>query len=200
MSFLPLELAKFKGTYNGLFTLVERGTKLGDDYTYYRWTLNRSWFLRGYDSSELFPLTVNLYLKECPQEELNALLDRKHFLRIRLFYEGEDGATTGLTVSNLSLAGLKDPKYRELFESCPSSKIPCEINVGPLWHFLGVDQVMCEHREIHMGIIGISVDFPPRQDYIMGLELFGRDQYPTETTEEEIKANEEAEEIFIVRK
>lgn len=199
MAFIPTEIVKFKGTYDGLFKLETRPKKIDDNYTSYLWKLERPWFFKGADQTELFPMAINLYLKECTEEEHSALLDRQHFLKIKMFY-GEDGTVSYIAIANFTLAGLDDPRYRALLSSCPSSKIPCELNIGPLWHYLGIDRIMCQHRHIDMGVIGIIPTFPiPQQVYIVGAELFGRDQYPTETTEEKIKAAEEVDRIFIVR-
>ncbi len=133
-----------------------------------------------------------------------------------MYYDNEECTISCISVMNLTISDLNDQKYKDLILSCrniidnPSGDpfieqirppvIPCEINLGPIWHLLGANKMMCENRRIEQGFNAIMPGRMPPMRYVMGFELVGRDAYPTENTEEKIKEHEEAEEIFIIRK
>ena len=73
------------------------------------------------------------------------------------------------------------------------------FNLGPLWYFIGINQLMCKNRRIELGLKGITTDKNYPYGYVPGLELYGCDTYPHETTEDLIKQSEQREKFFIIR-
>lgn len=157
---------------------------------HYIWEIEKEHYFKGCDTVQLFPTLINLYLKQCTNADLNKLVDSQHFLRINCY---EQGKNSRVSIQNLTINGLNDSRYKDLLRSCPYDMVPCEINLGPFWHYLGVNKVMCKMRNLSLGFI------VPDVGYIMGFVLYGRDSYTYET-EESIKEVEKSDEIFIVRK
>lgn len=158
-------------------------------------------------------LAVNLYLSECTNKEHNDLMSGNFFMRINMYYE-EDCNVSCISVKKLTIDDLNDKKFKELITSVKHRNsdvigndgqvfeqlIPCEIHLGPYWHLFGISKFMFEMKHIEAGI-NVFVKEPITQiGYIMGLELFGRDVYPSEDTEEKIKDKEKINNIFIIRK
>lgn len=214
--FFPIDVMESSREFDDLFQLTERSRKDRESYTPYIWKAQKSKFFRLCDTIKVFPLAVNLYLKTCTYEELSDLLNKEYFLRIMMYYDDEECSVSCISVMNLTIADLNDQKYKELMLSCrnvvdtPSgtsipdqfreSLIPCEINMGPIWHLFGASKFMCKNRRIENGFNVIAPGRMPAMAYVMGLELIGRDPHPFEDTEEKIKETEEADGIFIVRK
>lgn len=205
-NFIPFEVMTASTEFDTLFQLANRSPGIGNNHAMYVWKASRKHFFRGCDYTQIFPLAVNLYLKACSPEEKSTLLTKKYFLRIRMFYEDKECNVSFITVQNLILNGFKDPKYRDLMSSCPEDMIPADIEMGPIWHFVGINRWMFEMGRIELGATGlIHIQDPdagvfPSVTCIMGITLLGRDAYPGETTEEKIKEMEEIEGIFILRK
>jgi hypothetical protein len=198
MAFLPLHIEPVSTEYDNLFELSERGHETNDGYSPFRWQANASYFFRGANTAKTFPMAMNMYLKECSVEELQLLLNRTHFLSIRMYYGDEEGDTSCVSAHTLSFAGLRDPQYRTLLQHDLQDNVACVIHTGPLWHFMGMNRIMVSHKRIEMGFVGIITTHPPQHSYIMGFQMYGRDQYPNET-EARAKENEEADGIFIIR-
>lgn len=162
-----------------------------------------------------FPLAINLYLRDCTEEELTDLLEKEHYLYVRTFYKGEGTDVNCIAVSNRSISGLNDPNYRVLLYDCwrspviPKNRrdplqlrydvIPCVIELGTLWHFVGIDKTMCKKRRVALRYDVLPPGSGLEMCYIMGLELYGRDPYPGET-EEQLKDVEEKDGVFIRRR
>lgn len=175
--------------YDDLFQLTDRSKKVGDSYTSYIWRIDRPLFFKGCNTLKVFPLSINLYLKSCTDVELGDLLQKKHYLRVRMYHDGD---SSFISVSNLDILGANDQRYRQLLLSCPAELIPVEINLGPMWHYLGASRQMCKSRRIELA-------YTDQIDTIFGLILLGRDFYPGES-EAAILEAEKAEDIFIIRK
>lgn len=192
------EILKSSREFDNLFHLDE--TPRESDYSPRTWKASQPRFFKGCNSIEIFPLAVNLYLKVCDESEIVPLMEKKNYLRINMYYEGEDCEVSCISVSNLDIERLKDPKYQELLLSCPEGGVPVEINLGPLWHYLALSKTMVRNRRVELGFTTWNPNsFPPLR-YEMGLELIGRDAYPQENTEEKIQLVEEVDQIFILRK
>lgn len=164
----------------------------------YLWKSHEAFFFHGCDTLKVFPLAINLYLNVCSEGELYFLFDKKCYLRVRMFYEDKACTVSCIKVYNLAIGGLEDPNYKNLLLSCPKDMVPVEMNLGPLWYYMGFNKVMCQNRRIELvgnmfSSNGFSVEF------VAGSQLYGRDAYPKET-EEEIKMIEEEDDIFILRK
>jgi hypothetical protein len=199
MVYIPIDVLPSSREVDDVFQLCSRSTKVANDYTAYVWKAQKQHFFQRCDYTAVFPLAVNLYLKTCSEEELSDLLTKQHFLRIKMYYDSEGCTTSCIAVQNLTIAGLNDPKYKDLMLSCPSGMVPSEITMGPIWHYVGFDRDMCSHRRVENGSVGMDTD-TMEMVATMGVRLFGRDKYPDETTEEIIKEREVLEEIFIIRK
>jgi hypothetical protein len=214
--FFPINVMEASREFDDLFQLTDRSRKDRESYTPYIWKAQKSKFFRLCDTTKLFPLTANLYLRNCTEEEHSDLLNKEYFLRINMYYEGEDCDVSCISVMNLTISDLHDEKYKGLMltlrnrvdtppdnpflEQICEPLIPCEINLGPSWHLFGASKFMCTHRQIEQGMNVICPGRMPAMGYLMGLELIGRDSHPFEDTEEKIKAAEESDGIFIVRK
>jgi hypothetical protein len=214
--FLSIDVMESSREFDDLFQLTKRSEKQDGGYKAYVWKYDKPKFFKLCDTTKVFPMAVNLYLKTCTEEELSELLNKEHFLRIEMAYEGEDCDVSCISVQNLTISDLHDEKYKELmlkirnikdepseiptFEQIREPLIPCEINLGPSWHMFGASKFMCTHRLIENGMHVVSLGRMPAVGYIMGLELIGRDPHPFEDTEEKIKDAEESDGIFIVRK
>ena len=197
MSFIIDHIMKSSTEFDNLFTLIKHSKKIEDSYTPYIWELDRPLFFKGCDYGKVWPLSINSYLKICSESELSVLLNKQNFLRINMYYN-EDCTKSYISVMNLDFVSLVDEKYKELLLSCNKSMIPCEINMGPIWHFTGINRMMLRSRHIDLGFS--LIDIKTHKLYpILGIELLGRDAYPTETTEDQIKEMEEREKIFIIR-
>jgi hypothetical protein len=147
-------------------------------------------------------LAINLYLSLCTDIELNILLVGKNFLRVKLYYEGANYEVSCISVYNLSYNGLQDGDYKKLLKSCPKDMIATDILLGPYWHFMGFNKNMCKFRRIDLSYNILTypgMSILPELESVIGFELYGRDAYPSENTEEIIKRNEQAEVIFIMR-
>lgn len=208
--FLPINISESSREYDDLFQITERSKKVDGGYTPYTWKYEKSKFFRGCDTTKVFPLSVNLYLKTCTEEELADLLNKEHFLRISMYYNVEE-TQSFISVMNLTIADLRDEEYKKLMLNCrnvtdmPFSEqirrgmIPCEITMGPFWYFLGTNKMMFENRRIENGCNMIVPGRMPPMGYIMGLEMIGRDAFPGEN-EEQIQEAKEIDGIFIIRK
>lgn len=195
---LRSEILESSREFDNLFQLDETPRK--SDYSPRTWKVAQPRFFKGCDSTEIFPLAVNLYLKVCDESELIPLMEKKNYLRVSMYYEGEDCEVSCISVSNLDIERLKDPKYQELLLSCPEDRIPVEINLGPLWHYLALSKTMVKNRRVELGFTTQNLNSFPLLYCEIGLELIGRDAYPQENTEEKIQQAEEADQIFILRK
>ena len=200
MSFIVTDVLKSSSEFDDLFQLTDKSRKIEGSYTPYVWKAKKSHFFRGCDYTQVFPLSINLYLKICTEEELTDILNKKNFLRVRMYYDNEECSVSCIAIRNLTIDGLDDPKYKEFILSCPNDMIPCEINMGPIWHYTGINRVMFKHRQIELAFEVINLNSFPSIELVMGITLLGRDAYPDETTEEIIKQTEDIEDIFIIRK
>lgn len=200
MAFLVLDKVEFSGKYNGMFQLERRSEECRGSYSPYLWKSSTPFLFKGCDHAELLSCVVNLYLQICTDSELSGLLDKTHFLKVKAYYGDEECSTAYVEIWNLTFKDLNDPRYQKLLLSCPEIFVPCTFDLGPLWHFLGLNREMCKERHIYMGYTGARIGQGlPVSDYVMGTQLFGRDAYPGEDTEEKIRQAEEGDEIFIVR-
>lgn len=164
---------------------------LDDDTNVYIWEIKVEHYWRGFDYFEETSWMVQRYLKICTNKEIAQIGGKQHFLRIKC-YEDSGKKTSCIRIMCLTIDGLEDTKYQELLRSCQIGMFPCEITIGPFWHYFGVDKIMCNKRHLGMGYI---IPF----GYAMGIKLFGRDAFPDED-EATIKEREISEGIFIVRK
>jgi hypothetical protein len=156
----------------------------------------------GCNTLKVFPLIVNLYLSKCSRDELILLVNRKNFLRAKTYYEDDSREICCIAVYNLSFIGLQDEKYRDILQSCPNDMIVTEIYLGQIWHLLGFNKNMCKLGRIALRydtIVYPGTSIVPMIETIIGIELYGRDPYPSENTEDIIKRTEKAEGIFIIR-
>lgn len=157
---------------------------------YYIWEIPKGHYFKGINTVRFFPQVINLYLKEISDKELALLLDNNHSLRVQT---SSTDTTSRIAITNLDIGGFRDPEYQKLLRSCPFNQIPCIIYLGPFWHYLGVNRLMCQRRDIG---IGFAI---PGIGYSMGMQMYGRDSYPGET-EEKITEVEEVDDIFVIRK
>lgn len=166
------------------FTLIETPAESLPKHpvSYYAWETDVEHYFKGCNSQMVFPFAMNLYLGKCSEEELNLLLDHKHFLRLS-FYENSKEKKSCISGIVLDIDGYNDDGCKQLLRSCPNDMVPCEILMGPFWHLLWMDRSMCEMRHIMI---------------MVGSELVGRDAFPFET-EEMMKEMEEGDGIFIIR-
>jgi hypothetical protein len=202
MDYAPINIRCSSREYDNIFRLEINSELSNDSYTPYIWKTSISGFFAACDTLKIFPLAINLYLSRCTDIELNVLLAEKNFLRVRLYYEGTGDSISCISVYNLSYDGLQDEDYKKLLKLCPKDMIATEILLGPYWHFMGFNKNMCKFRRIELSYDvftypGMAV--LPEVKSVIGLELYGRDAYPSENTEEIIKRNEQNEVIFILR-
>lgn len=169
------------------FQLVKSKTSCFECYI---WKIDVEHYYKNCNTIQLFPMAINLYFGICEEKELETLLDRQHFLRISFYEEGKESR---IKIQCLTIEDLVDPKYQELLRSCPQEMLPVEINLGTYWHYMGINRLMCQMREVRTSFIF------PGIGYTMGTVLYGRDSYLGES-EEQIKEVEKGDEIFIVRK
>lgn len=202
MDFIPINVLKSSNEFDNIFELTTRSTKINDCYTNYVWAAPLPFFFRHCDYGKVFPLAINLYLKTCSQEEFETLRDKKYFLRIQMYYHDNDCKISCIAIQNLNITSLNDLKYQTLLLSCPPDMIPVTIDMGPIWHYVGINRWMYEQRHIDSGAIGMEYlnISAPTYTYIMGITMLGRDAYPSENTEEKIQEMEKREEIFIRRR
>ena len=199
-----------------LFQLTERSRKLVGGYTPYTWKYEKPIFGKGCNLGKVFPLSINLYLKTCTQEELSDLLDNEHFLVVLMYYNNEC-TTSYISVMNLTIADLHDQHRKDLMLSCRNTVdvpleeqfrerlIPCEINIicdinmKSIWHLFGADRTMCMNRRIEMGACIQIQNRMLSSGFVVGLEMIERDPYPEEDTEEKIRESEDLDRISITR-
>jgi hypothetical protein len=198
MSSTLIDIAKSSREFDDIFQLTTQSQKKNNSYLPYIWKAPKPLFFKGCDYVKVFPMAVNLYLRTCNEEELIDLLTKRHFLRISMYYDDDECIVTCISVMNLTIADLEDHKYQQLLLSC--ARVPCEIRVGPLWHFIGINRMMCQNRRVEAGYIVVNPTISPFPFYEFGIQLYGRNAYPTETTETMIQEREQLENIFILRK
>lgn len=163
---------------------------------YHLWSVDSPMYFKGVDLVKLSLDVFNLYAKAYTDTELSALLANTHYLRVRCFHEEK---CSKVSVMTLSFAECNSEDYRKFLRGVTEVEpryIPCEFNVGPLWHCFGVDRNMIRTRNVTAGYIKPprlvvserSIEFRDEESH-QGIYLFARDQYPGET-EDQIKVTE----------
>lgn len=189
--------------YDHLFKLTKKSTLIDGCYVGYQWDADKPHLLKGADVTELFPAMFKLYLAQCTDDELNSVLSGTHFLKITAGYLDNECQRCFLSMGSLTLAGLNDPKYRQLIvDACPSDMLPAvvELGAGVFWHLMGINKIMWQNRELLLGMAVCNPGTVPSVETVYGTAMLGRDSYPSEVSEEQIKEHEHLEDIFIRRK
>ncbi len=71
-----------------------------------------------------------------------------------MYYDNQECGISCISVMNLTIGDLKDQRYKELLSSCPEDVVPCEVNLGPIWHYLGAN------RRVELGFTRITLGNP----------------------------------------
>lgn len=169
------------------FQLVETAE---DGYT---WKSHEKLYFKGQDTTIMFPMIANLYLKVCSLSELDKSLMSDYVVRMQCYYgENDESFITGTC---LDVSGFNSEFFRDLYRRNPFNTVNFTIEVGPFWHYFGIDKTMWVNRHITTGYL-----LPQVGGYIIGMRLYGRDNYPNEDTDEKIAEMEEIEDIFILHR
>lgn len=115
MTFVPLSIVACSRDFDDLFHLTDKSKKVDGGYTPYIWKAPKAHFFKGCDTTKVFPLSINLYLKICSDEELSHLLGKKHFLRINMYYDNQEWSVSCISVMNLTIGDLKDQDIKNYY-------------------------------------------------------------------------------------
>ena len=156
---------------------------------FHTWEINVEHYFKGCTFSKESLSMIDRYLKICDNIDIERLIHGNHYLRIKCYgYE----RVSRISIVCLDIDNVQDNNYKEVLRSCQEGMCPCEISLGPFWHYLGFDKLMCKNRTIGVGYV-----LP--DGYIIGIKMFARDAYPDETDEKILKI-EKDEGVIIVKR